>query len=90
MQTLQFSDLPSIHALELDFITGGEGWGSWVGKYAGTTIGGGLGAAAGFVGGGAVAGPPGAAVGAAAVGSLGGAAGYDAGKSFGNWVTGGR
>jgi hypothetical protein len=28
---ISFSDLPSIDALHL--ITGGEGWGQWIGKY---------------------------------------------------------
>ena len=40
---ISFSDLPSIDAINLDLITGGEGWGQWIGKYAGATLGGALG-----------------------------------------------
>ena len=87
---LNFSELPSINAFDLDAVVGGEGWGEWAGKYIGAGLGGAAGAGLGFVGGGAVAGPPGAAVGSAALGSVGGAMGYDYGAKAGKWLTGGR
>lgn len=89
---LDFSALPSIDSLHLDAVIGGaegqEGWGQWVGKYAGAALGGTAGAALG-TGGFSWTGP-GALAAGAALGSAGAAAGYDYGGKLGNWITGGR
>ena len=83
-----FSSLPSIDSLDLEAIMGGEGWGQWVGKYAGAAVGGAGGALLG-TGAGAWTGP-GAIAAGGALGAVGAAAGYDYGGRFGNWLTGGK
>lgn len=85
---LDFSALPSIDALDLDAVMGGEGWGQWVGKYAGAAIGGAGGALLGTAGGSWTG--PGAIATGGALGAVGAAAGYDYGGQFGNWLTGGK
>ena len=85
-----FTALPSIDSLDLGFIMGGadEGWGSWVGKYAGAAVGGAGGALIG-AGAGAWTGPGGVAA-AGALGAAGASLGYDYGGKLGNWLTGGK
>ena len=85
---LDFSTLPSLDAIDLATVLGGEGWGEWVGKYAGAAVGGAGGALLG-TGAGAWTGP-GAIAAGGALGAVGAAAGYDYGGRFGKWVTGGR
>ena len=79
-----FSSLPSIDALDLEAIMGGEGWG----QYAGAAVGGAGGALLG-TGAGSWTGP-GAIAAGGALGAVGAAAGYDYGGQFGNWLTGGK
>jgi hypothetical protein len=83
-----FSALPSLDALDLEAIMGGEGWGQWAGKYVGAAVGGAGGALIG-AGGGAWAGPVGVAA-AGALGAAGASLGYDYGGQVGNWLTGGK
>jgi hypothetical protein len=73
---------------QLAFVAGGEGWGQWIGKYAGAALGGAGGALLG-TGAGAWTGP-GAIAAGGALGGAGAALGYDYGGQFGNWLTGGR
>lgn len=87
---IDFSNLPSIDSIDLASVIGGEGWGQWIGKYAGAALGGGGGAVAGGLGGTALGGPIGGLAGGGALGGVGAAAGYDYGGKFGNWLTGGR
>lgn len=85
---LDFNALPSIDVLDLEAVMGGEGWGQWVGKYAGAALGGAGGALLGTAGGSWTG--PGAIATGGAVGAVGAAAGYDYGGQFGNWLTGGK
>jgi hypothetical protein len=86
--TFEFSSLPSIDAIDLAAVIGGEGWGQWIGKYTGAALGAAGGAPLG-TGGGSWTGP-GAIAAGGALGGAGAAMGYDYGGRFGNWVTGGR
>lgn len=88
MNAIEFSELPSIDIHNLDFILGGEGWGQWVGKYAGAALGGAGGALLGTAGGSWTG--PGAIAAGGALGGAGAAMGYDYGGRFGNWLSGGR